>query len=138
MKKRILLVENDTVLAVLTKLELEDLGYDALEIASTGEKAVQIALEQKPDLVLMDVKLDGELDGAEAAKQIHNHFGIPVIFLTATTDSETVQKCLASKPYGYLQKPCPREDLQEAIEQAFSEKLFAKVEGRTNRQRSAA
>jgi diguanylate cyclase (GGDEF)-like protein len=119
MKKRILLVENDTVLAVLTKLELQDLGYDVLQIAATGEKAIQLALENRPDLILMDVKLNGQLDGAEAAIRIRKHLHIPIIFLTGSTDSEIVQKCLASKPYGYLQKPCRREDLQEAIEQAF-------------------
>lgn len=121
MKKRILLVENDTVLAVLTKLELEDLGYEVLQIAATGEKAIQLALENTPDLILMDVKLNDDVDGAEAAVRIRNHLNIPVIFLTGTSDSEMVQKCLASKPYGYLRKPCRREDLQEAIEQAFSQ-----------------
>jgi diguanylate cyclase (GGDEF)-like protein len=119
MKKRILLVENDTVLAVLTKLELEDLGYDVLEIAPTGEKAIQFALENRPDLILMDVKLNGGLDGADAAIRIRQHLDVPIVFLTGTTDSEIVQKCLSSKPYGYVQKPCRRENLQEAIEQAF-------------------
>ena len=119
MKKRILLVENNAVLAVLTKLELEDMGYDVLQIAATGENAIELALENNPDLILMDVKLDGALDGTEAAIEIRKHLPIPVIFLTGTTDSDIVQKCLASKPYGYLSKPCRREDLQEAIEQAF-------------------
>ncbi|MCI0414327.1 EAL domain-containing protein [bacterium] len=128
MKKKILLVENDTVLAVLTKLELEDLGYDVPQIASTSEKAIEITLEKRPDLILMDVKLDSKMDGAEAAEQIQNHIRIPVIFLTGTSDSETVERCLASKPYGYLKKPCRREDLQEAIEQAFfQEKLLHRL-----------
>ncbi len=124
MKKRILLVENDVVLGVLTKLELEDLGYEVLEIAATGEKAIEIAKANKPDLILMDVKLDGKLNGAEAAEEIHNYARIPVIFLTGTSDSETVQKCLASKPQGYLQKPCRRDDLREALDQAFYQENF--------------
>jgi two-component system, cell cycle sensor histidine kinase and response regulator CckA len=94
-KKRILLVENDTVLAVLTKLELQDLGYDVLQIAATAEKAIELAIENHPNLILMDIKLDGALDGTEAATQIRKHLPISVIFLTGTTDSDIVRKCLS-------------------------------------------
>jgi CheY-like chemotaxis protein len=121
MKKKILLVENDIVLAVLTKLELEEFGYDVLNIAATGEKAIEVVREKNPDLVLMDVKLDGDLDGTEAAKHIQNHFSIPVIFLTGTP--EIVQARMAHS-CGCLTKPCRTEDLHKAIEQALFQKEF--------------
>jgi diguanylate cyclase (GGDEF)-like protein len=115
-KPTILLVENETVLGVLTKLELEDLGYSVVEVVTTGAEAVARTLQTTPDLVLMDIELDGKMDGITAAKKIRKHSNTPVIFLSGKADDETLQRCLASKPYGYLRKPFTREDLERSIE----------------------
>jgi diguanylate cyclase (GGDEF)-like protein len=128
----ILLVENETVLGVLTKLELEDLGYSVLDVVANGADAVAKTLEATPDLVLMDIELDGKMDGITAANKIRKDSSTPVIFVSGRSDDETLQQCLASKPYGYLRKPFTREDLGRSIETALQEfSLNKEIEEKT-------
>ena len=117
-KELILLVENDPLVAVVTRLELETLGYQVVG-AKEGTEAISIADQERPDVILMDFQLDGPLNGAETASRILAQQKVPIIFLTGRSDSETVQKCLAVKADGYLRKPCSPEQLQEAIESAL-------------------
>ena len=126
--RTVLLVENEPVLAVLTRMDLENLGYQVLS-TSNGAEAIQIAKDTHPDIVLMDFQLDGELDGADTADEIQNRFQIPVIFLTGCTDIVKIQKCLATKPFGFIRKPCRTEELQRAIEHvAFQESLLQRFQ----------
>jgi two-component system, response regulator PdtaR len=82
-KARILIVEDETVIALGIESKLKILGYEATSIVNSGEKAIEKAESEKPDIILMDIRLKGEMDGIEAAEVIRNKFGIPVIFSTA-------------------------------------------------------
>jgi diguanylate cyclase (GGDEF)-like protein len=113
--RKILLVENEPLIAVLTRMDLENLGFK-IEVATTAADAIQLAREFRPDLIFMDYKLDGERTGAEAADEIQDQLQIPIIFVTGSTDIKNVQKCLATKPVGFIHKPARTEDLERAIE----------------------
>lgn len=115
--KTILLVENEPLISVLTRMELENLGYE-VESTPRGNEAIRLAETDRPDVVLMDFQLDGDMDGAQAAEEIQNRLKIPVIFLTGCSDTNNIQKCLATKPFGFIRKPCKNVDIQKAIEHA--------------------
>jgi signal transduction histidine kinase len=88
-------------------------------VVASGEEAIQAAATDQPDLALMDIRLEGELDGIEAAKQIQARFNVPVIYLTAYADDTTLQRAKITEPFGYLIKPYQERDLQVAIEMAL-------------------
>ena len=87
---------------------------------STGQAAIREAEETKPDLVLMDIGLDGEMDGIEAARVICSHLEIPIIHLTAHADPAMLERAAVTRPFGYLSKPIMKDDLRQMIEQALS------------------
>ena len=101
-KIKILIVEDETILAKDIQICLGKLRYTVSGIASSCEEAIQKASETCPDLVLMDIMLNGELDGIEAAMQIKENFNIPVVYLTAHTDSATLERAKITEPYGYF------------------------------------
>jgi PAS domain S-box-containing protein len=115
-KAKILIVEDESIVALNIKNRLESLGYAILAITSSGESAIQIAQENHPDLVLMDIKLRGVIDGIEAATQIWTRFKIPVVYLTAYSDEETIERAKITEPYGYILKPFEARDLGITIE----------------------
>ena len=119
-KPRILVVEDDRIIARSLRMILERLGYEVTALASTGQAAIREAEENKPDLILMDIVLDGAMDGIEAAKVIRSNAGIPLVYLTAHADHATRERADATQPFGYLSKPIMREDLRHIIEQALS------------------
>jgi PAS domain S-box-containing protein len=116
--KKILIVEDESIVAMDIKCALEGLGFTVCSMVSSGEEAVTTAAENKPDLILMDIMLKGEMDGVEAAKWIHENLDIPVIFLTAYTDPTTLERAKQTEPYGYLVKPFEERELNTAIEVA--------------------
>ena len=118
-KPRILVVEDDRIIARSLRLILEQLGYEVTALASTGQAAIREAEETKPDLILMDIVLDGDMDGIEAARVIRSNQSIPIIYLTAHADHATRERADATQPFGYLSKPIMREDLRRIIEQAL-------------------
>jgi len=95
------------------------LGYEVTSIVDTGEKAIQQAEEDKPDLILMDIRIKGEMDGIETAEEIRNRFGIPVIFSTAYLDEERIERAKITMPFGYVLKPIQERDLKVTIEMAL-------------------
>jgi len=99
-KAKILIVEDEAITAKDLQNMLRGLGYDAPEIASSGEGAIKKAEEIKPDLILMDIRLKG-VDGIEAAELIRDRFNIPVVYVTAYLDEERLKKTKVSEPYGY-------------------------------------
>lgn len=115
---KILLVEDEFIEALDIKRTLESFGYQVPYIASKGEEAVARAQEIKPDLVIMDITLKGELSGIEAASEIKK-LEIPVIYLTAHSNRKTVEKAKLTEPYGYLLKPFNSHDLRHTIELAL-------------------
>ena len=117
-KQRILLVEDDAIETMDIKRTLESFGYEVPCTASRGEEAVEKARKELPDLILMDIILKGELNGIEAANEI-KELEIPIIYLTAHSEEDTVQKAKVTGPYGYLIKPYDPFELRYAIELAL-------------------
>ena len=117
---RIVVVEDETIVAMDLAATLRRLGYDVPAIVDNGESAIEAASKHKPDLVLMDIRLKGAMDGIEAAKAIHDREEIPIIFLTAHGDTGTVERSMGSAPYGYLVKPYDEAELQRVITVALA------------------
>ena len=116
---RILVVEDEWLVSQGIKETLQDLGYEVAGPASSGEEALEIAETRRPDLVLMDILLKGGMDGIEAAECLRRRFDLPVIFLTAYADSQTLGRAKVTEPYGYLLKPFENRELHSAIEIAL-------------------
>ena len=114
--EKIMIVEDEIVIAMELQRNLDNLGYTVTGIVSSGEKAVESAGTDKPDLVLMDIKLSGEMDGIEAAKRIHDRYEIPIVYLTAHADEKTLQRAKLAEPFGYLVKPFSEVELRTTIE----------------------
>ncbi|MCP4348438.1 MAG: response regulator [Desulfobacterales bacterium] len=118
-KTNILIVEDEFLIAEGIRKSLEKQGYVVCAIVSSGENAIQKAESEKPDLVLMDVMLKGDIDGIEAAKQIHSDLNIPVIYLSAFSDKNILERAKITEPYGYLIKPFKDRELYANIEMAI-------------------
>ncbi|MBN1326399.1 MAG: response regulator [Candidatus Cloacimonetes bacterium] len=117
---RILIVEDEPVIAFDMKMTLLNLNYQVCAIAYFGQDAIDKACEQRPDLVLMDINLNDEMDGIEAADYIQTHFNIPVVFITAYADKETLERVKKVNPYGYFLKPFDEKELQVNLRIALS------------------
>lgn len=117
-RQTILIVENDAIIAMRLQKTLESWGYNT-EWALSGEKAIQEVHATPPELVLMDIGLDGQIDGIQAAEQLHQQFSLPTIFLTAYSDDELLQRARLAEPYGYLIKPVADRELRSTIEMAL-------------------
>jgi DNA-binding NtrC family response regulator len=115
----ILIVEDEQIVAVAIEGQLQRLGYRVLGIAASGEEACRKAAQLEPDLVLMDVRIEGKMDGIEAAQRIRRSRDVPVVFLTAYSDVDTVERAKMVEPYGYIIKPFDPRDLQTTIEMAL-------------------
>jgi DNA-binding LytR/AlgR family response regulator len=118
-KYKILIVEDEILVATDIQESLESLGYTVLGMVDTGLKAIDAVERELPDLVLMDINLKGEMTGIEAAKIISKTSDVPIIYLTANADIDTVNKAKVALPYGYIIKPFTDKDLQTNIEIAI-------------------
>ena len=116
---RILVVEDEWLVAQGIKENLGDLGYEVVGLAASGEEALQLALAHRPDLVLMDILLKGGTDGIEVAEQLRHRFEVPVVFLTAYADAQTLERAKVTEPLGYVLKPFEVRELHSAIEIAL-------------------
>ena len=112
---RILVVEDDPIIALGLEALVADLGHSVVSTADTAEDAVDAAALHRPDLVLMDVNLRGKRDGVSAAREIKEQFGTPVMFLTAYSDRETMDRVTEVAPLGVVSKPVFRDRLQSAL-----------------------
>lgn len=113
---RILIVEDEVIVAKTIASQLKQLGYVVVDTASSGATAIAKTVETRPDLVLMDIVLKGEMDGVSAATQIRERLDIPIIYLTAYADDNTLQRAKTTQPFGYIVKPFTANDLRVAIE----------------------
>jgi DNA-binding LytR/AlgR family response regulator len=118
-KTNVLVVEDESIVSKDIQQSLKKLGYNVVGAASTGEKAVELALETKPDIVLMDIMLKGEMNGIQAADEIRSKINIPVIYLTAYADEGTLSRAKVTEPYGYIIKPFKEIDIHTSIEMAI-------------------
>lgn len=116
---RILIVEDEGIEALEIQYRLKSLGYPSPDIVFSGEDAVKRAAETHPDLVLMDIMLCGEMDGVTAAEQISGGLDIPVVYLTAYADEDTLQRAKITEPYGYIVKPFKERELHITIDMAL-------------------
>lgn len=119
-KSRVLIVEDDPVIATDIKKFLQRKNYNVISVVRQGYKAIEKARKEIPDIVIMDIMLDGYMNGIEAAEKISKENKIPVIFLTALNDDETFLSAAETKPYGYVTKPFKPEELEKAISSALN------------------
>ena len=120
----ILIVEDDGILAAFLQDTLTGFGYTALQPVATGEEAITKAAEQKPQLVLMDIELAGEMNGITAAEHIQSASDIPIIYLSGYSQYPLLQQAKVVAPYGYLVKPVPVEELAAMIEMALYKNIL--------------
>jgi len=118
-KINVLVVEDESIVSKDIQHSLKKLGYNVVGAASTGEKAIELAISTHPHIILMDIMLKGEMNGIEAADEIRKHLSIPVVFLTAYADESTLSKAKITEPYGYILKPFKEIDLHTTIEMAI-------------------
>ncbi len=119
MAARILVVEDEGIVRKDIQSTLEKLGHTVVGGAADGATAIEIAERERPDLVLMDIMLKGDMSGIEAAMIIHGELGLPVIFLTAYSDEGTLSRARVAEPYGYIVKPFKAIDMQTTVEMAL-------------------
>jgi len=112
-------LEDDKIIAQDIKLMLKMEGFQVLAIQDKGEIAVKCIENEKPDLILIDIALSGEMDGIDLSEIIRNEFQIPVIFVTAYTETNTMQRALETKPAAYITKPISDEELLSEIRKAL-------------------
>lgn len=115
----IMIVEDEALVALSLQKKLEKLGYTVPNVVHSGEDAMQEAEKRPLDLILMDIKLAGKVDGITAAEQIRRHHDIPVVFMTAYSDEETLQRAKLSGPFGYILKPYDERDIRTTVEIAL-------------------
>ena len=113
---KILVVEDEMIIAAKISMHLTNLGYEVTGILPRGEEALLSVEENRPDIVLMDIRLKGEMNGIDTAILMQKNGDIPVIFLTANADEATFNKAKAARPYAFISKPYKQSDLQRAIE----------------------
>lgn len=130
--EKILIVEDDAINIAVIERQLVKLGYSIAGIVRTGEEAVECARKNRPDLVLMDVELEGEMDGIEAAAIIRKSSSIPVVYLTANSDDQTIERARSTEAYGYLHKPFQEREVHSTVQMALYK---AELEARLREER---
>jgi DNA-binding NarL/FixJ family response regulator len=120
-KPRILIAEDEAIVALQLKIRLNQKGFEVCGLVSTGEKAIEYAGKEKPDIILMDVRLSGKLDGFEAVEKIRTFSKAPVVFMTGYPDEIVRDQLRKLIPAAYLIKPVQEEKLLQAIQQQLSE-----------------
>ena len=118
-KSKILIVEDEMLIARELEARLSGLGYGMVGIASSGEEAIRSACEAQPDMVLMDIVLKGDMDGIDVASEIRKRFDIPTVYVTAYADDSTLQRAKVTEPYGYILKPFSESEIHAAVEMAL-------------------
>jgi two-component system, response regulator PdtaR len=121
-KIKILIVEDESILALGLKKKLENLGYSVTDIAASGNETFNKVSVNKPDLILMDIVIKGDIDGIETASELNKTESIPVIYLTAYADDEILKRAATTEPYGYILKPYKEKELKANIEMAIYKK----------------
>jgi len=118
-KARVLVVEDEKIIAKDIESTLKRIGHESAGSVARGEDAILAVEKEKPDMVLMDITLKGEMDGIKAAKIINDRFNIPIVYITAHQDEDTIEKTKVTNPYGYITKPLDDRDLSTAINSAM-------------------
>ncbi len=117
--RRIMIVEDERIVAMDLSAMLRRLGYDVCAVTASGEEALRLAPEVMPDVILMDIMLEGALDGVETARLISREYGVPIIYASAYTDAQTQRRANATNPGAFLVKPVNFRSLKEAFNTLF-------------------
>jgi len=117
--EKILVVEDDTIIALTIQGRLKEFGYEVVGRASTGEDAIKKVKEFQPDLVLMDIHIKGPIDGIQTAETVYGFYNIPVVYLTAYSDEKTLERAQKTSPFGYVVKPFSDDTLRTTIKMAI-------------------
>lgn len=117
---KMLIVEDESIVATDIRSMLNRLGYNVYSIASSGEDAIEKSIEDQPDLVLMDISLKEDMDGIEAAEKILERFCIPIIYMSALSDNESLRRANKTEPFFFISKPIEEGELRTAINKAHS------------------
>ena len=112
----ILVVEDDENVSIVLQARLESFGHSVCAIATNGPAAIRLAREHNPDLILMDIMLEGDMNGIEASEKILAHQDLPIIFLSCLSDREVMDRAICTKPFGYIVKPYDNAELRSTIE----------------------
>ena len=123
-KKKILIVEDENIVAMDIRKMLLESGYEITSMISSGEEAIINVRENKPDLILMDIVLKGKMTGIDASRIISQYFDIPIIYLTALSSDDSLLEARSRESYGFLFKPFSANELNIAIEMAFINRGF--------------
>ena len=118
-KARVLVVEDEAIVAMETAKSLQNLGYEVISTVNSGDVAIKKAEDENPDIILMDIRIQGDKDGIETAEIIRNKYGIPVIYTTAYSDDERIERAKQTIPFGYIIKPTQERDLKVTLEMAL-------------------
>ncbi len=119
-KKQIMIVEDEGLVALEIKEALERMGYDVSHVVASGDDAINKVVTDRPDLILMDIRIQGKKDGIDTAKEIHDNYNVPVVYLTAHSDEKTLERAKLTESFGYILKPFKDQDLKVTIEIALS------------------
>lgn len=118
-RKKVLVVEDEGIVAKDIAQSLENLNYDVPVLVGSGKEAIHAADEVQPDLIIMDIKLKGDMDGIQTAEVIRNRYAVPIVYLTAYADRTTLERAKVTGPFGYIIKPFDERELQVTIEMAL-------------------
>ncbi len=117
--RKILIVEDDRFITAIFTMFIKDLGHELMDRASSGIEAIEMCKKDKPDVVLMDIHLEGELDGIQTSERLQREVGVPVIYISSDTSSDVIKRAVVSNSYGYLVKPINKQELGIAIDLAY-------------------
>lgn len=138
MGARVLVVEDESIVAMGIKHKLQNLGHSVVDMVATGEDAIKSARENHPEIILMDIVLKGEIDGIEATQIIRKKQDIPVIYLTAYADEEMLSRAKVTEPYGYIIKPFKSSEINANIEMAIYKHASSKKQNEILKKRILA
>ncbi|MBI9064084.1 MAG: response regulator [Marinilabiliaceae bacterium] len=117
--RKVLVVEDDKFISAIFTMFLRELGHDLVDICTTGQEAVNKSHQVRPDVVLMDIHLEGDMDGIQTAEQLRRELDIPVIYISSDTSSHVIKRAIVSNSYGFLVKPINKKELGIAIDLAY-------------------
>ncbi|MDF1550327.1 MAG: response regulator [Bacteroidales bacterium] len=123
-KKKILIVEDDKMLCTIFEMFIKQLGYELTGISHTGTEAIKLCGIERPDVVLMDIHLEGDINGIDAAKEIYKLYKVPVVYVTSDIEETTIKSAIFKNTYGFLMKPIYQSSLRVAIEFAHAKHLY--------------
>ena len=124
--KKILLVEDDNMLGTIFEMFIEEIGYKLIGMCKNGDEAIKICETTPPDIILMDINIEGDKNGIQTSEIINQRFQLPVVYISGTDNTEKIKECVLDNTYGYIVKPVYKRTLEAVIEFAHAKHIFDK------------